>query len=81
MICDEPEISEIRGNPRLNLFTSEDFFAGDECSHDFELGRNQNKVGIAADFELPFAGQADDVANGPQEGHLLIGIDCVLDAI
>ena len=26
-------------------------------------------------------GQPDDVANGPQEGHLLIGIYCVLDAI
>jgi hypothetical protein len=27
------------------------------------------------------SGQADDVANGPQEGHLWVGIDRVLDAI
>jgi hypothetical protein len=27
------------------------------------------------------SGQADDVANGPQEGHLRVGIDRVLDAI
>ena len=27
------------------------------------------------------AGQADDVANGPQEGHLRVGVDRVLDAV
>jgi hypothetical protein len=41
-------------------------------------GASPTGADAAAEFG---SGQADDVANRPQEGHLRVGVDRVLDAI
>ena len=40
--------------PMTRRLDREDFFACDECFHDFELTRYDHEVGIAADLELTF---------------------------
>jgi hypothetical protein len=41
-------------------------------------GASAARADAAAEFG---SGQSDDVANGPQEGHLRVGVDGVLDAV